>query len=244
MPEGGKVTIETARVDFTDDYVRTHGPAVPGRYAMLAVSDTGVGMDAETRAKIFEPFFTTKEVGKGTGLGLATVYGIVKQNGGFVWVYSEPGQGAAFKIYLPLSDQTAPPQAPRPPVTAVPTGTETVLVVEDAAPLRAAVRQILKRFGYVVLEAPDGKAAMPYVTDREQAIDLLLTDVVMPGISGRQLAEAFATARPDAKVLFMSGYTDDAVLRHGMLQSGMAYLQKPFTPETLARKIRELLDSR
>jgi PAS domain S-box-containing protein len=242
MPAGGKVTIETNGVEFTEEYVRAHPPAVAGRFAMLAVSDTGLGMDAATRARIFEPFFTTKEVGKGTGLGLATVYGIVKQNAGFIWVYSEPERGATFKIYLPLSEEPAVAGLPA-PAGGIPAGTETVLVVEDAPSLLAAIRQILTRYGYRVLEATSGKSAMRYATDRALAIDLLLTDVVMPDMNGRELARAFAGSRPGTKVLFMSGYTSDAVLRQGVLERGMAYLEKPFTPEALARRVRDLLDA-
>src|SRR6266571_2248206 len=213
--------------------------AVNARDAM----PTGGRLTVETtKARIFEPFFTTKEPGKGTGLGLATVYGIVNQVGGFIWVYSEPDQGTSFKIYLPEVDATAER------VTAVagarvPGGTETVLLVEDAAAVRAVTKQVLERQGYMVLEAADGEAALQLTQRHRGPIHLLLTDVVMPRVSGRELAEQFARLRPDAKVLYASGYTDDSVVRHGILESGTAYLQKPFSPESLARKVRDVLDA-
>src|SRR6266480_2292259 len=243
MPNGGKLTLETANVDLDDAYAADHYPARAGPFVMLAVSDTGTGMSEETQAHMFEPFFTTKEKGKGTGLGLATVYGIIKQSGGFIWVYSEVGHGTTFKLYLPrveeLAERAAAPAAAR---TRPARGTETVLVVEDEAPVRNVARQVLERHGYTVLEAPSAEAALDIATRYSGTIHLLLTDVVMPGLNGRELASRLADLRPDARVIFMSGYTDDAVTRHGVLEPGSAYVQKPFTPDAIARKVREVLD--
>jgi len=242
MPTGGKLTIETANVEHDPAYARAREGAAVSRFVMLAVTDTGVGMDEATKARIFEPFFTTKEAGKGTGLGLATVYGIVNQSGGFIWVYSEPGNGTSFKIYLPRVDAPAEGVKAAGSVS-VPRGTETVLLVEDAAAVRAVAKQVLQRQGYTVLEAPHGEAALHLAQKHRGPIHLLLTDVVMPVLSGRRLAEQLAPLRPDMKVLYASGYTDDSVVRHGILESGTAYLQKPFTPDSLARKVREVLDA-
>jgi PAS domain S-box-containing protein len=244
MPRGGRLTIETSNVDLDEAYVREHTGVSPGRYVMLAVSDTGVGMDADTRALIFEPFFTTKEPGKGTGLGLATVYGIVKQSRGFVWVYSEPGRGTTFKIYLPRVD--APFDAPDMALAVQPSpgGHEVVLLAEDDASVRRVVAEALEKKGYCVLPAPDGQTALDMARAQPGEIQLLITDLIMPGMTGRELAEVIAAERPHIRVLYMSGYTDDTVVRHGVLEAGTPYLQKPFTPGALAFKVREILDLR
>jgi two-component system, cell cycle sensor histidine kinase and response regulator CckA len=243
MPTGGMLTIETANVELDDAYAREHVDAAPGRYVLLAVSDTGTGMDEETKGHIFEPFFTTKEQGKGTGLGLATVHGIVNQSGGRVVLYSEPGRGTTFKIYLPRVDQapevvTAPNGRAAEPAA----GQETVLVVEDDRAVREVVAETLAQRGYRVLRAPDGQTALELVHGLQDPVHLLLTDIVMPGMTGRELAQALSAERSQVKVLYMSGYTDDAVVRHGVLARGVPYLQKPFTPDALALKVREVLD--
>ena len=239
MPNGGLLTIETANVDLDEAYLHGHPLAKPGRYVMLAVTDTGTGMDAATQARIFEPFFTTKDIGKGTGLGLATVQGIVQQSGGFIWVYSEPDHGTVFKIYLPRADEAVSPADAE--LDQDTRGTETVLVVEDVTAVRAVTREMLRRHGYQVLEAADGSAALQVAAAHGAPIHLLLTDVVMPDVNGPDLANRLTAVRPEMKVLFMSGYTDDAVVRHGILSEGIAYLQKPFTPRVLAGKVRSVL---
>ena len=242
MPEGGRLTIETANVDLDGGYAQRHLEVDPGPYVMLALTDTGIGMDEATQARIFEPFFTTKEPGKGTGLGLATVYGIIRQSGGSVWVYSEPGRGTTFKIYLPRVAEPVEATVRRPSVQTVAGGLETVLIAEDDPAVREVVSAVLSQKGYRLLRAPDGQTALELAQAQPGEIQLLVTDLVMPGMTGRELAEALAAARPGLKVLYMSGYTDDAVVRHGVLEAGMPYLQKPFAPEALARKVRELLD--
>ena len=242
MPEGGKLTIETANVDLDETFAQTHLGSVAGPYVMLAVTDTGVGMDATVRAHLFEPFFTTKEVGRGTGLGLATVYGIVKQSGGYISVYSEIGRGSSFKIYLPRIATTA--DTPASPQRGGPArGTETVLVVEDEPAVLTLSRRALESQGYVVLAASDATAALRVVERHGGTIHMLVTDVVMPGLSGRELADQLAAQRPGIRVLYMSGYPGDAVVQHGGLPSGSAFLQKPFSPDSLARKVRDVLDA-
>jgi signal transduction histidine kinase len=243
MPTGGELLIETANADLTDAYAELHQPVIPGSYVMLAVSDTGIGMNADTRARIFEPFFTTKEKGRGTGLGLSTVYGIVKQSGGYIWVYSEPGRGTTFKVYLPRVDAPAR-TAEQPRGTRTLAGTETILLAEDDDMLRPLTKGLLRKLGYVVLQAANAEEALEAAARHDGPIHLLVADVVMPGASGRELARRLADSRPHTKVLYVSGYTDDAIVRHGMLEPGLAFLQKPFTPDTLARKVREVLDGR
>lgn len=243
MPEGGQITIETANVELDAAYAQTHAAVKPGSFVLLAVSDTGVGMDAETQRQLFEPFFTTKPASEGTGLGLATVYGIVKQSGGSIWAYSEPGLGSTFKIYLPRV------AGPAEPITAVAAtastqgGTETILVVEDDAAVRGILTAMLRRHGYHVLEASDGRAAVDLAAGPEEP-DLLITDLVMPGMSGRELADRLAAQRPGLRTLFASGYGHNTLVRRGALEPSMAYLAKPFGADELARKVRELLDAR
>ena len=242
MPQGGRLIIETENVDLDAEYVRRHVGARPGPHVMLAVSDSGVGIPREIERHIFEPFFTTKEPGKGTGLGLATVYGIVKQSGGYIECDSEPGRGTTFRIYLPRVDVPAPgvERLGRPADAAG--GTETILLVEDEEGVRELARDILRATGYTVIEARDGAEALLLSERHQGPLDLLLTDVVMPRMSGRELAERLTPLRPDLSVLYMSGYTDDAVIRHGVLGAGTAFLQKPFTPAILVGRVRETLD--
>jgi PAS domain S-box-containing protein len=240
MPQGGKLLIETLNAELDEAYARLHPPLVPGHYVMLAISDTGVGMDAETQAHAFEPFFTTKGKGKGTGLGLATVYGVVKQSGGYIWLYSEPGQGTTFKIYLPrveeAVEETRPARVPEPPL-----GSETILLVEDERDVREVAREFLSLSGYTVLEARGGAEAIEIAARHSQPIHLLVTDMVMPGMGGRELAARLAPLRPEMKVVYMSGYTEYAHTRHGELGPNTALLTKPFTRGTLARTVREML---
>jgi signal transduction histidine kinase/ActR/RegA family two-component response regulator len=243
MPRGGKLIIETANIYVDEEYARRHLSVRPGWYVMLVVTDSGCGMDAPTQERIFEPFFTTKEVGKGTGLGLSTVYGIVKQSGGNVWVYSEVGRGTTFKIYLPRTDQVAEQLDAGNAHDEPPAGTETVLLVEDEEMVRRMAHEILLMNGYQVLESSHGAEALDTCREHRGPIHLMLTDVVMPRMSGRELAEHAATLRPEMRVLYMSGYTDDSIVHHGVLDEGMAFIEKPFTPNSLAHKVRAALDS-
>jgi signal transduction histidine kinase/ActR/RegA family two-component response regulator len=243
MPGGGNLTIETQNVDLDAGYAEQHLGIRPGPHVMLAVSDTGTGMDRATQQRIFEPFFTTKEKGKGTGLGLSTVFGIVQQSGGTVWVYSEMGKGTTFKIYFPRTDEPAVEVA-APVKVATVRGSETVLLVEDEEQLRIVARGILKRNGYEVLEARNGDEALLFCEKHQGTIHLLLTDVVMPRMSGPELAERAKSVRSDVKVLYMSGYTEDAIVHHRVLSPGIALLQKPITPDSLLRKVREVLEAR
>jgi PAS domain S-box-containing protein len=245
MPNGGKLTIETCNVDLDEEYAAHHVAVRPGSYVHFAVSDTGCGMDAATQARIFEPFFTTKERGKGTGLGLSTVYGIVKQSGGNIWVYSEPGQGTTFKIYLPR-EFSAKMTVTASRLTAIqtpPTGTETILVAEDEEAVHDVAKRILREAGYTVLAAATASDALLTCQAQQGNVHLLLTDVVMPQMSGRVLAERLALERPGIKVIYMSGYADDAILRHGTLAPGTHFIGKPFSAADLTKKVREVLDS-
>jgi CheY-like chemotaxis protein len=240
MPKGGKLTLETANVVLDEAFAHDHLWAEPGRHVMLAVTDTGAGMDKATMARIFEPFFTTKAKGKGTGMGLSTVFGIVRQSGGTIWVYSEPSHGTTIKVYLPAVDAALDSIV----VAEVPTnlhGSETILLVEDDDAVRGVARGILARNGYRVIEARNAGEALLQSEQHAGTIDLLLTDVIMPLVSGPELAARLAPTRPGMKVLCMSGYTDDTIVRHGVLEARVAYLQKPITHDGLATKVREVL---
>jgi signal transduction histidine kinase len=244
MPSGGKLTLETANVYLDENYARQRPSVVPGAYVMLAVCDTGTGIDQETQQHIFEPFFTTKEQGKGTGLGLSTVYGIVKQSGGYIWMNSEVGKGTAFKIYLPRVNKLAERYTHETAPAEIPGGTETILLVEDEHTVRRLAKDVLESNGYRVIEAASGKDAIRLAEDHPDSIDLLLTDVVMPEMGGRELAGRLTSLRPEIEVLFMSGYTDSTFFDHDVLEGGINFIQKPFTPEALALKAREALECR
>lgn len=241
MPQGGKLTLETANTFLDETYVEKHAGVQPGQYVMLAVSDTGHGMDAETQRYIFDPFFTTKEPGKGTGLGLATVFGIVKQHQGHIWVYSEPGYGTIFKIYLPQAEGTPQVDTDEAEATTPLHGTETILVVEDAEMVRNLVCETLTAHGYRVIEASHPADAQQLASDYNEPIHLLLTDVIMPQMNGRELYQKLSTLSPEIKVLYMSGYTDNVIVHHGILYEGVNFLQKPFTVHDLIQKIRKVL---
>ena len=242
MPDGGKLVVETGHAVFDEEYVRGHFPALPGKYVMLAVSDSGAGMDAATQARIFEPFFTTKEKGKGTGLGLSTVYGIVKQSNGFVWVYSERGRGTTFKVYLPRVEGRRETPIPETGPAEGLGGTEAILVVEDEAPLRELACRILQRKGYSVIPAANGEEALERAASCAGKIDMLVTDMLMPRMGGKELASRMKARFPGIRVLYISGYTDHSIVHRGILDEGVAFLQKPFSMESLARKVRAILD--
>jgi len=241
MPPGGKLTIETSNVEVDEEYAAQHPSTRTGPHVMLSVTDTGCGMDAKTKAHIFEPFFTTKEFGKGTGLGLSTVYGIVKQSGGSVWVYSEVGIGTTFKIYLPCVSPALEVAPPSDKPDKIERGSQTILIVEDEAALLEVTHQSLDAVGYTVLAALGPVEAIRISESHPGPIHLMVTDVIMPGMSGAQLASRLSVPRPEMKVLYVSGYTDDTIVRHGVLDPGLAFLQKPFSPKTLARKVGEVL---
>ncbi len=241
MPDGGSLTIATSNVSIDDAYADSHADTSPGDYVLVSVTDTGMGMSREVREKLFEPFFTTKEKGKGTGLGLPSVYGIVKQSGGFLWVYSEPGKGTTFKIYLPRGE-TESRDASKTPSKNRRVGAETILLVEDDAEVRNVATRILRRNGYRVLEAENGVQALRICEEEDEMVDLIVTDIVMPEMGGSELASRIRETRPDARILFTSGYTEDAVIRQSLVDPGEAFIEKPFTPASLAKKAREALE--
>lgn len=242
MPSGGTLRIETADVDLDQEYVHRRGVALrPGQYVTIAVVDTGVGMDAATQAQVFEPFYTTKAEGRGTGLGLATAYGIVKQSDGYIWIYSEVGKGTVFRVYFPRVDEALATERARPRSVRRP-ATETLLVIEDEPAARELVAEILRREGYLVLGAGDGAEGVEVARSSREPIHLLLTDVVLPKLGGRAAAEHIRAIHPGIKVLYMSGYTDNEVSRHGVLDPGIVLLQKPFTPDDLVRRVGEVLE--
>jgi PAS domain S-box-containing protein len=243
MPDGGRLILETSNVMIDEEYASTHADTAPGPYAMIAVTDTGSGMTREVRDKVFEPFFTTKEKGKGTGLGLPSVYGIIRQSGGFVWLYSEPGRGTTFKIYLPKSNTTVPISR-QSPIQNRRVGPETILLVEDDLEVRQVAMRILKQNGYRVLEAGNGADALRICEDEGEDVDLIVTDIVMPEMGGSELAKKVRELKPEARILFTSGYTEDAAVRQSLLHAGEAFIEKPFTPGSLTKKTREALDSK
>jgi len=242
MPAGGRLTIETGNAEFDADYVRNHAETQPGKYVMLAISDNGAGMDADVQARVFEPFFTTKERDKGTGLGLATVYGIVKQNDGFIYVYSEPQKGTAVKIYLPAAEDEQQKEENTKEDMLGLRGTETILLVEDDHSVRELTRSALSAYGYSVLTAADGEEALRVFSQQQGEIDLLLTDVIMPVMGGREIAEKLCAQAPQLKIIYFSGYTDNSIVHQGILEEGVEFIQKPFSNIDLAEKVRHVLD--
>jgi CheY-like chemotaxis protein len=244
MPQGGTLTIETAKVYLDEAYAREKREVTPGPYVMIGVSDTGCGMDAETFSHLFEPFFTTKEKGKGTGLGLATSYGIVKQHGGSIWAYSEPGRGTTIKIYLPIpSDPVEPDPTPvQKQAARGARGAETIILAEDDEQVRNLAEIVLKRHGYQVLAAGSGEALLSRLSSYEEPVHLLLTDVIMPDMNGKELLGRVCELHPDVRVLYMSGYTDNVIAHHGVIDAGIHFIEKPFTVQALAAKVREVLD--
>jgi CheY-like chemotaxis protein len=243
MPSGGKLTVETQNVELDARYAAQHADVTAGAYVLLAVTDTGMGMDPATRDRIFEPFFTTKAQGQGTGLGLSTVFGIVKQSEGHIYVYSEPGRGTSFKLYFPRVEADGGACEVTADSEVIRANGETILLVEDEEMVRTVARDTLERAGYAVLEAADGAEAVRMLEEQCEPVHLVLTDVVMPGMSGRELVDSLKTRWPELRVLLMSGYTDDAVVRHGILSADTAFIQKPFTAASLARKVGEVLRS-
>ena len=244
MPNGGKLTVETANVDLDEAYACSHIDVIPGHYVMLSVSDTGIGMTSEVREQVFEPFFTTKETGKGTGLGLSTVYGIVKQSEGHIWVYSEPGKGTTFKVYLPKAEGPLDSIDRKVLIGELPHGSETILIVEDEEGVLKLTVDLLTQHGYKALGARNAEDASRLGEQHKGPISLMIADVVMPGIKGPELYGSLASVHPEMKVLYMSGYTEDAIALHGVPEKGMNYIQKPFSMEGLTQKVREVLDSR
>jgi two-component system cell cycle sensor histidine kinase/response regulator CckA len=242
MPQGGRLTLESTRVFLDEAYCRLHVDVTPGSYVLLAISDTGMGMDTETQTRIFEPFFTTKDKERGTGLGLATVHGIIRQSEGFIWVYSEPGQGTTFKIYLPEAQEKLPEQGQASAPTASWQGQETVLVVEDEELVRRVARRILQNYGYIILEASTGREALVIGEEYPGPIHLLLTDVMMPEMGGKELVDRWKDQHPETQVIFTSGYTENAIVHNGNLDPDIHFIQKPYRPNALARMVREVLD--
>jgi CheY-like chemotaxis protein len=242
MPAGGRLTFETSNVDINESFARRHSGMMPGRYVLLSVSDTGAGMTREVRERVFEPFFTTKEKGKGTGLGLSTVYGIIKQSGGYIWVDSEAGRGTTFRIYLTQVTNATEETEKRPQVEATSSGNETILLVEDDGGVRDLAREILQNGGYRIVEASGGQEAAKLYKESQEPIHLILTDVVMPRMSGRDLVNQLQPLRPETKVLYMSGYAENSIVNQGTLEKGIHYIQKPFTLEGLVHMVRRTLD--